>query len=738
MPAPALLLAAALLLALCAPARAEERPVHAEVASVVELRAALARLAPSAGGAIHLAPGTYELDSPLEVRGCSLVGLVGAGAGRTTLRRRGDGDAIVFRGACNNCSVRGLRVVGDPRATRGSGVVFTDTDWSGLSSIDSCTIEGFAEYGVSFAGRYAAPESSNTVSNCLLRNNRRAQIGSVANNDFFFVRNHMVVDAPAASAACGIAMARSSAGSVAHNVFRGCWIGVRMAGGCSINRIEDNAFDGCHASAIDSGAETPPGYDLRSVPRARLYEAWEWDNANRFRLNAETLIRGNVIRADGEGFRALDARGTVFCTFHGNTLITPGRVGGVLRAGPSCMGWIVRDNLLRGEAARAWEVPGDPATIASGNATRARGAIAWRPPGYRVSDLARRLARAAGGADGAGGGWFRAVATAADLERAVRDLPAAGGTIYLAAGVYRLGGPLVLRDRRDVTLLGAGQAAVLRGPADSDLLAFRGDSRNCTVANLTLTPEGADPGRPTEGRGSAISFEGTGGGLRVEHCNIDNWPVSCVRVEGSRDRPIRDLRVLDCWIIRGRAAQLDVRGCAGLVVSGNQFGYTFPDKSPVGARFADCVDGLYELNYHWGNLRGIELTEGCRRIQIIDNRSEQSKECGLALGGREGGRPNRAIRVEGNTFHTNSEMDPGLHSNVAARNTSDVLFAANQLFTWWEPRRVRHALELGSGCNGWRVEGNYLRDHMIRAIRAAPGDDSRIRDNLVDSWRNGG
>ena len=575
---------------------------------------------------------------------------------------------------------------------------------------------------------------SNTVSNCLLRNNRRAQIASRSNNDFWFLRNHLIVNVLPATGATGVLLEASSAGAVAHNFIEGCRIGVRLGKGSSINRIEEDQFEYCSQSAIDCGVEAPSGYNLARMPPEQLYTAWDWSNPNLPRMNTEELICGNTIWCRGAGFTAFAARGTVFCTFHGNTIIASEPIHAVVLAGDNCRDWIVRGNRASGEAAVAYELGSGAEMHCAGNTATESRARPSRDPCIGRPDL--RSGEVEASAGGVPGRWFRKVSTAEGLAKAVRDIPSDGGTIHIAAGNYHLEAPLVVLAKRNVTIIGAGLSACLRGGSGADLLVFRGGCSGCCVAHLTLTPDAADQTRPIEQKtGSAIVVQGGCRDFTVDLCNLDSWPVSGVRVEASAEHPARHVRVLNCWIARCKQTQVYMNGCDGFALSGNSIGYPFPDKSPIGAYFANCSNGLYELNCHWGNRRGIDFADGCRKIRIMDNRSEQSKECGLALGSGERGRTNRDFVVLGNTFHTNSEMDRGVYSDVIARRTSHVRFTANQLFTWWAPRGFKHALEIDGGCSAWLAEANAFRDHVNEAIHCdATNSRCRFEANLDDAW----
>lgn len=724
----------------CGVARAEDTPVYAEVSSVEELRAAVEQLKPATGGAIHMKPGTYMLKEPVTIGGISNFSIFGAGRGKTVIKRVGDGDALIFSKTCNNCSVRDLRIVGDPSATTGSGIVFRDAEWSGLSIIDGCTIEGFPENGVFFDGKDMTPMSSNMVSNCTLKNNRKAQLRSSANNDYYFIRNTMLVDDPKASDAFGIYTRFTSAGTIAYNEISGCRIGVKLDKSCSMNRLEFNTVRNCAESAFDCGMDTPASYEITKVPAEQFYTGWEWNVPHEVRANTENMFCWNLIRVTGanEGFVALNARTSAFTTFYGNRVEAESPIKSVLSLGRNCMSWVIAENELRGDASKAYTL-GATSTIRMADNrrigkqdVREASLVGAMAPPREVDLVSEWLPEAAAGRDVTGTGWYRRVSTADELERAVSEVPKTGGTIYITAGNYRVKGPLVVENKNKVIIIGSGPCTFIRNTGGTDMLAFKGRCDGCLVGSMSILPDGSSPWRQIDKKsGSAILFQGHGTNFTVDFCVINDWPTSSIRIEGDPGDPVKGVSVRNCWIVQCREAQLYMKGCKGFTVSGNQYGYTFPDQTPAGAYLDHCTDGIYTLNYHWGNRNGIQVAQGCERIDIVDNRAEQSKESGLLLGGIPGGAPNRDLTIRGNTFHTNPELKPGTASDVTASNTSDVKFIANQLYTWWEPRRFRHGVELADDCMNWTIEGNFVRDNNEKAIKHNPKSGHTFHLNLL-------
>ncbi|MHB0999686.1 MAG: right-handed parallel beta-helix repeat-containing protein [Armatimonadota bacterium] len=715
-------------------AQAEDIPVYAEVSSVSELMSAVSMLKPSTGGTIYLKPGTYIIKEPIVIKDSSHVSILGAGWDKTILQKQGDGDAIIFRGVCNSCSVRNIRIIGDIGADKGSGIVFEETDWSGLSTMDSLMIESFPESGIYFHGRDMTPQSSSTVSNCIIKNNRKAQVHSNANNDFFFERNHIIVDDKSAVGAYGFYLRYSSAGNISSNYISGCSVGIKLDKASCMDRIEINYFDDCSQSAIDSGMTVPADYDVSRVPRDQLYTSWEWSIAHEIEINSEALIAWNTIYASGRNpeFIALNTRSTICSMFYGNTVIAEKKIKSVVNAVDNCMIWIIRNNKVFGDVANPYVLARFKNIQSSGNVTKSDASARPEIPDYKMSELSKLLLDVTSGKDISGQNWYRKVRTTDELESAVKQIPSTGGTIYVTAGTYKVN-PLVFTNKSNVKLIGSGLGTFLKGVADSDLIIFKGECNNCYVGNINISPEKATPWKPVDQKtGSGILFQGYGENFTADYCIIANWPVSCIRIEGDKDKLVKNVQIRENWIIHGKESQLYMSNCKDFTVSGNQYGYVFEDRNPYGAYFENCDNGLYELNCHWGNKIGIQFAFGCEDIQITNNRSEQSKQSGLSIGMDGAGEPNKRFVISGNTFHTNSELDPGVSSDIVALNASDVKFIANQLYTWWEPRKFKHGVELGDSSKNWRFDGNYIRDYSQKAISYNHSNGHMFYMNLID------
>lgn len=88
------------------------------VSSVAELRSAIAAARP--GTTVTIAPGTYDIGSrPLRVDGKRNVRIVGAGAGRTTIRSSGSAPFIIeLAGSNDDIEIAGMTLLGASRLTR--------------------------------------------------------------------------------------------------------------------------------------------------------------------------------------------------------------------------------------------------------------------------------------------------------------------------------------------------------------------------------------------------------------------------------------------------------------------------------------------------------------------------------------------------------------------------------------------------------------------------------------------
>jgi hypothetical protein len=73
----------------------------------------------------------------------------------------------------------------------------------------------------------------------------------------------------------------------------------------------------------------------------------------------------------------------------------------------------------------------------------------------------------------------------------------------------------------------------------------------------------------------------------------------------------------------------------------------------------------------------------------------------------------------------------GGFSAVEARNTIDLIFSNNQIFSW-DCSTVRHksAVVAGSGCRSWIITGNTFRHHVEKAVVLEDTAGHVVRDNI--------
>lgn len=279
------------------------------------------------GGLISIEPGTYEISEPVVFKAKSNVNIEGGGWS-TVIKRKGDGDAIVFEGSCWSCRVHSIKVLGDKDAKTGSGIVFRKGEWSGINVIDYCHIDSFPENGISFEGDPKKPFSSNTVSNCWLTNNMNDQLHSYYNNDFYFTSNQFG-NGPSKHPKSGTNLEHSSAGSYTLNYHWGNTVALRLVG-AHFNRIENNRFEQSSETGILIGA-----------PKGEVCQ-----------LN---IIIGNTIHTNAEGnsgkFNAVEAHNTVATTFTSNQIFSWDSATVKAKSGvvftDNCKQWIVKDNIIR-------------------------------------------------------------------------------------------------------------------------------------------------------------------------------------------------------------------------------------------------------------------------------------------------------------------------------------------------------------------------------------------------------
>jgi len=319
----------AMLLVTAAFAAEEQTPklTYFQATDTASLLEAVSNVGPE-GATIAILPGTYTIKDTITFTG-SNVNLLGSGW-NTLIRKVGDGDAIVFKGSCWQCSVRNMVIEGDPKMTKGSGIVFREGEWSGICVIDRCHVRIFPESGIRFEGNAKKPFSSNTVSNCWLTGNLGDQLYSLANNDFYIIGNQLGTGADRLPKS-GAFLDHSSAGTYSMNYHWGNTVGFRLGPGANFNRIENNRFEQSRRQGILIG--NPDGGDACQL----------------------NIITGNTIHTNSEkdkgvypAVAAYDAVDTTFCenqvfSWDSNTA----RHKNALVIGRGCASWIVKDNIFR-------------------------------------------------------------------------------------------------------------------------------------------------------------------------------------------------------------------------------------------------------------------------------------------------------------------------------------------------------------------------------------------------------
>ena len=344
---PAALSAGLLLLGGCCSPRLEtgasrpDSPLYAEVGTVDALCRALERV-PACGGTIVVRPGVYHFSQTLLVRNVYHLVLRGSGW-NTTLRKMGDGDALVLEG-CHFAVIENLLLDQGSQARSGSGIVFRG---SNSTVVDRCRIQRFPESGVYYDGLRAAPMSSNTVRDCHFISNLGYQLRSERSNDFFITGNQF--GAHGGTPAVGAFLLESSAGTYAANYHWNNRVAFRLAAGCHYNRIENNRFEESETCGVQIGEAG--------------HAEGDWAAYCNF-----NIILGNTIHTNSKGgmglHPAVAAWNATETTFSGNQVFSWNsgqcRHSSALVLGTGCNAWIIRGNILRHHASEAI-VLNDPA-----------------------------------------------------------------------------------------------------------------------------------------------------------------------------------------------------------------------------------------------------------------------------------------------------------------------------------------------------------------------------------------
>lgn len=315
-----------------------------------------------------------------------------------------------------------------------------------------------------------------------------------------------------------------------------------------------------------------------------------------------------------------------------------------------------------------------------------------------------------------------------ELLAAVKQAGKGSVTITMKPGAYVIDQPLRFTDTPLVNLRGSGWNTQLirRGAGDAVVFARAGF---CSVRDLLIE------GDKTAASGSGIVFEPGCSSCTVENCRIVQFGSSGIRFRGDPKSPQSSNTVRNCHLINNGGEQLSSLHNNDFYIIGNQFGHDRwgrPERPRAGCRLEHSSAGTYSENYHWGNVNALQMVR-CNFNRLVNNRFEESSEAGVVIGEDaewSGGAYNILV---GNTIHTNSQGNKGVHPAVLARQASMVTFTSNQILSWDSNSTMhRDGLVLGAGCSRWIVKDNIIHHWTGKPV---VGDDSAahiIRDNIVD------
>ena len=294
-----------------------------DVTNATELVNAVKTLG-AGGGRINLSPGEYTLEETLFLQGVNQLTIAGGGW-KTVISKSGAGDAIVLD-RCGFCFIEDLLISGDPSGATGSGVVYID---SSSCTVRSCRISNFPECGIKYQGNPKRPMSSNSVLECHFIGNRKDQLHSYCNNDFYICGNQFGTHGGFPK--CGCRLDHSSAGTYTMNYHWGNVNAMKLGPGANFNRIVNNRFENSRQTGVIIGG--PKGAD--------------WSVFN--------IIIGNTFHTNSEdvsgkypAIRAYDCVQTTFCSnqvFSWNCDLVRHSSSLILDRG--CSHWIVKDNIFR-------------------------------------------------------------------------------------------------------------------------------------------------------------------------------------------------------------------------------------------------------------------------------------------------------------------------------------------------------------------------------------------------------
>ncbi|HPA16634.1 MAG TPA: right-handed parallel beta-helix repeat-containing protein [Verrucomicrobiae bacterium] len=320
---------------------------------------------------------------------------------------------------------------------------------------------------------------------------------------------------------------------------------------------------------------------------------------------------------------------------------------------------------------------------------------------------------------------FVEVSTAGELQAAVARVSKLGGAIRLRPGSYAVDGTIEFKGAHRIALFGSGWSTILKKRGDGDAIRFEG-AGFCVVRDLWIRGDKAAK------VGSGIVFRNSSS-CKVEGCQVTEFPVDGVRLEGDEGRPISSNTVRDCHLLGNREAGLSSVCNNDFYIVGNQFG-THGAAPRAGCVLDRSSAGTYSMNYHWGNVNALRITGGSSFNRLENNRFEESRETAVVMGELRVGGICRYNIFAGNTFHSNSQDKPGEFAAMTASNAKAITFTGNQFFSWNATAyKHRSSLVLGSGCTRWIITGNIFDHNTGTPLLYDGGAQIIVRDNLTDS-----
>lgn len=164
-----------------------------------------------------------------------------------------------------------------------------------------------------------------------------------------------------------------------------------------------------------------------------------------------------------------------------------------------------------------------------------------------------------------------------EIQAAIDGLPAQGGEVYLVAGEWLIGEPImVYADKPGVRLIGSGEGTVLRRKQNmtTDHGVINVFAENCVIANLLIDGEvttsvgipygngatvgsvfetagiNGDPVHATLADNTSIRIHGGAKGVLIQNVKIQHTGgyaiLTCCKVPGTTDEDISDIIIRDC------------------------------------------------------------------------------------------------------------------------------------------------------------------------------------------------